>query len=55
MTKVSMPRDRSHPSKRSYLTLFLALVMGLGALIAVLALPALERVIWPDVIQERAH
>jgi hypothetical protein len=55
MTRLPIQHDRAQRSRPRHLTLLLVLVMGLGALVAVLALPAIERVIWPDGTYERAH
>lgn len=46
----SLPRSR-----RRYLTLSVVIAICMGALIAVLALPAIERVVWPDAMQGSAH
>ncbi len=55
MTKVPMSHDSLRRSRRRYLALSVAIAICMGALIAVLALPAIERVIWPDVMQGSAH
>jgi hypothetical protein len=55
MTKVALPDDQVRRSRRRYVTLSLVIAMGVGALVAVLALPAIEHVIWPDAVQGRAR
>ncbi len=53
MTKTREPRNPSRHPRRRYLSIIVALVMGFGALVVVLALPAIEHVIRQDVTQER--
>jgi hypothetical protein len=47
-----MPLNMSHRSRRRCTSALLILAMGFGALLAVLALPAIEHFIWPDTVQD---
>ena len=52
MTRMQTAMTEPRRSRRSYVPAVLVIAVGIGALVAVLALPAIERVIWPDSVQE---
>jgi hypothetical protein len=48
MNRIQAPIEELRRSRRSYVPAVLVVAVGVGALVAVLALPAIERVVWPD-------